>query len=624
MNTYPCFGLEFLGQCVYNPTNPTVYFSIGQLIPLIIIAITVYSMMNPIIKLRIRANRLFQYKPNFFSFKSWINKFQCPDPFQPLALGVKYFISSITLNLFYYLAILSILSVFFSAIIPSIPDFYKIPVIGYPVFWELLSGLILASLGIVLIKIISKPAILTPHNFKEFFNCTVDIIDRREEKELLFLAKELTPSLKYIINIGRHYESRYQKIQILVLKKYSKNNSSLSIREINQFIKKDKELQKKLYLYEIHDFCFKIMDLLSDKLFCKVVACKAPGFAEEFLTYFSINNLSHPGERKIFGNIMKSSFENEDSILNRENKYDGLGGMTNLTRLIFENERLLQQSPFNSLISWIESVYFTKEWQIKLYFSCLKVALKTSFNISCHQTLGHIHNGFLSIMDRVGYDHLPFKQEVNLLGQIEMEISNILHFINDNTDKIKKYSVRYSLVFPIGFHADIKSCHQISLYDIMAKSIFDFLLKLSSVEVKILDDQFVVRSQGIGLLQHLLSSNNTKKGTKEISKILLIYIKYHINEHNFKSRWYPPLTKYMIICFGLQYPANPKNITDEWQAFTIYLLNKLKADFHTLYISEKKFALSLLPLGVSYNPEKKIITQKTHWRFERERILQCE
>ena len=152
MKTYPCFGLEFLGQCNYDPTDPIVYFSIGQLIPLFIIAIAVYQITDPIIKLRLRSNRLFRLKIHFHGLRNQIDKAQLPDSFQPLASFIKNCIPSIELKPFYYFAFLSIFSVFFSNIIPSIPNFYKIPVFGYPIFWEILSGFILTSLGICFIK----------------------------------------------------------------------------------------------------------------------------------------------------------------------------------------------------------------------------------------------------------------------------------------------------------------------------------------------------------------------------------------------------------------------------------------------------------------------------------------
>lgn len=623
MKTYPCFGLEFLGQCNYDPTNPIVYFSIGQLISLFVIAITIYSIAGPIIQLRIRSNRLFRLKLNFRILRSWIHKIQFPDSFQPLALFLKNCIPSIELNPFYYLILLSIGFIFFSSVIPSIPNFYTIPIIGYPVFWEIFSGLILTYLGIYFIRIINRLAELNKHNYKEFFICSLNIISRKKEEELISLARELILSLETIMSISRNYDSFCSHVQHLAYKKYASNEKSVSVYQLNKFIEKDKELSKMIQLNEYQWYCFKIIDLLSDKYFCKTIACKVPEFSETFFSIFPLDNYNTSGHKEIFRNIMKSSFENEDSILNRENQYDSLRGVSNLTSLVFENHELFFQSSFSSLISWIKRVKFTKEWQIELYFHCLEVALKISFNIEDQQTLKHIHNGYLeieNILNDISHDKLSFEQKIDLFLCISFKINQTLYIVNENKDKIKKYSSNASSLFPIFFHSEEKNWYQISLYNILAKSIFDLLATISRIDVRNSNEQFSVRNIGIDLLIHLRDCNNQSRNN-QIGKILVSYIKFNITEMNFKKRFYPPLTKYMISIFGLYYPEKEEN---EWDIFQIWLLNKLKKEFHSLYSIDKEFALSLLPFNTSYNSVTRILTQIPYSRFTKNRTIQCE
>ncbi len=351
-----------------------------------------------------------------------------------------------------------------------------------------------------------------------------------------------------------------------------------------------------------------------------MVACKVPRFFEEFLSHTSFNSYRFSEKRKVLANIMKSSFENEDSILNRENQYDGLRSVRNLTGLLFENHALLQQYSFSSLISGMERVKFTKKWQIELYFSCLKVALTFSFNVKCHQTLIHIHDGFLKIayiLNDILCSQFHFEEKVSFFDQVSFEIHNILYFINE--DKIKTYSSNHPNLFPIGFHhSDKRNWPEVSLYHILAKSILDLLINLSSINVKSSDEQFSVRQTGSSLLLSLL--RNLRQENKKVSEILISYIKFYINENNLKRRWYPYFTKYMVLVFGLHYPSK-KEKKYEWDNLKSYILDTLKKTFHSLYTIEKEFALSLLPFGVSYDPSKKIITQIIN---KEESTLQCE
>ena len=381
--SYPCLGLEFLGQCHYDPTNPIVYFSIGQLIPLFIIIIALYKLLSPITLLRIESRKWV-----FFP------RLRLPHHFQWIEYLLKQRVYPLFLSVF-----LSICFVFLSNIIPSIPGFYKIPVLGYPIFWELLAGIFLTYSGYKIFRHISQPAILDKDNYQVFFEKIQQIIDRRDEAELISLAKEITASLKRILFIARSSKHRYMRCRTLASEKYSVKNKDISTYQLDKLINSDEELRKQAQLTEEELCCYHILDLLSDISFCNIIARKVPQFFEEFMSSTTINSVLEVSGNFIFSNIMKSSFEHEDSILNRENQIDGLSGVSHLTDLVFKNPHFLQIHSFTNLISLIRRIEFKEEWQIKLYFSCLKKSLELSFDVTCSQTLDHIFSGLYQLKE---------------------------------------------------------------------------------------------------------------------------------------------------------------------------------------------------------------------------------
>ena len=141
-----CLGLEILGDCLYNPENPIVYFRMGQLLTLFAISFTIYNILNPITVLRIKASWLFR-EHVFFRF-----------------------------NWFMIMIGFSILSVFYSNILPILPKFFKAPVIGYPIFWESLSFLLLLTLAWAIHGLIRGYAKFSRDNSKHFLFTTLDII----------------------------------------------------------------------------------------------------------------------------------------------------------------------------------------------------------------------------------------------------------------------------------------------------------------------------------------------------------------------------------------------------------------------------------------------------------------
>ena len=604
---YPCFGLDFLGQCGYNPNNPVVYFSIGQLLVLFVIAIAIYQILNPIIKLRIKSSRWFQIK-----IFSSLSKVKLPYPFQWISIFLK---KHFPIKIIPALCFISIVSVFFSSIIPSIPNFYKFPIIGYPIAWEFLSGCILAFLGFLIIRTIIRPASLNKNNCEEFFNEILNIIDNNNEAELVALAKELTISLEKILSTVESRETHYMEIKKLAQEKYAKNQS-VYFYQLDKLINSDKELKEKIQFTKEELYCYDIVNLLSDKTFCNVVSRKAPQFFEEFIRCLnSVHFIGHSRCKFILSNIMAASFKNKDSILNRENQIDGLSGVSNLTDLVFKNHTLLQMYHFTSLISFFESIEFKDDWQIKLYFSCLKRSLEFSFETEYHQVSDHIHIGIYKLKDFINKNFFikSFEKKTELINSFSIELSRTLSFLKEHKGKIKVYHSNDIFFFPLFYINKYDQPHEVSLYQALAKSIFDLLLTLSTINEKNSNELFHTRLIGVNLLQSV-------SNTPEVENILMNYIKFHIDEMNFKKLWYPPLTKHMISIFGLYVPKEEKTEMDK---LNNYLINKFKTEFHSLYTTDSKFALDLLPLNVSYNSEEKILTETSQTRFSKNITLQC-
>ena len=56
MSTFPCLGIAALGQCSYDPGNPTnLYFSIGEVVAALSITLIIPQFLKPIYRFRLRA-----------------------------------------------------------------------------------------------------------------------------------------------------------------------------------------------------------------------------------------------------------------------------------------------------------------------------------------------------------------------------------------------------------------------------------------------------------------------------------------------------------------------------------------------------------------------------------------
>jgi len=165
---FVCLGLEFLGECSYNPSDPISYFTLGNLVSVIAILLAISQLTKPIIEFRIRSNNL----------------------------NLK------TLNC---LVLIAIISIFIATLLPFIPG-KAMPLLGYPVFWEFLSAVLFVVLAIYVISTITKPAQFTKKNANQFLNATVLYIAKGGEERLNELAKEILPSISSIIQEANNFD----------------------------------------------------------------------------------------------------------------------------------------------------------------------------------------------------------------------------------------------------------------------------------------------------------------------------------------------------------------------------------------------------------------------------------
>ena len=110
-----CLGVSFLGNCSYDPSSPaSTYFSLGELVAAIALLLAFIQLARTKTKFRLVAKNL----PNKF---------------------------------IYSIIISSIISVFIATLLPIIPG-KPVPLLGYPIFWEVLAAAIIITLSAYMLK----------------------------------------------------------------------------------------------------------------------------------------------------------------------------------------------------------------------------------------------------------------------------------------------------------------------------------------------------------------------------------------------------------------------------------------------------------------------------------------
>jgi hypothetical protein len=540
---FVCLGLKILGACSYDAANPRVYFTLGDLLSVIALLLAISQLTSPIIKFRIRAHNLSN-------------------------------------KLLITLAITAVISVFLSTILPFIPG-EALPLIGYPIFWELLSALILVGVGTYVILIITRTAKFTPKNAEQYLNATVSFIAKGDDERLNKLAEEIYHSISGVIEEARIYD-RYQAI----------------------------EAKRKNEIYEVSEttkIANTILDAWSDKLFCQAIVCRSPVSAIEIIAQLSKNPSSGRGIA-LCNEIINQSFENQNSILNREEKYSGLGFFKNFMLQCFSNWRFVD-SNYRPLQSWEHYKNTLKEWKVKKYCECTNIALQSYLEAKDYW---QFPSSLFVAVDTMA--NLAMYQVANIKNLSEYEIYN-----SENQKILSEISRGYQDVIASVLKVDDYPEYDYdendydhfkdpSIFGIVAKGIYEYFEKLAMAKGH---DDFI-RDYAIGIWMDIFGvrSSVLSRNQEEIGKRLLFHIRKKVNENlDHEQRWYPAITKLLLSLNGIS-DSDSKNDDGMSERFHKEFLKMIKDKFPLLYQTEEKFALNMLPESFIYDPHNNKLIHK--------------
>lgn len=202
-----CLGIEALGTCSYDPTHPIVYFSLGQLISVLALIATLSQLNKPIVQFRLGASVVPRYA--------------------------------------YFLAIIfAILCIFIASLLPFVPG-PSVPLIGYPVFWELIASVVFVIGAIVYLSAITVNPRFSRFNAERYMYACIWLISSGSDEDLRELADAVEPNLGSVFD----YCDQYKLVNGIPVKENPSKVASIA---------------------------YTILQTLPDRRFCNVIVRRCP------------------------------------------------------------------------------------------------------------------------------------------------------------------------------------------------------------------------------------------------------------------------------------------------------------------------------------------------------------
>lgn len=539
-----CLGVSFLGNCSYDPSSPTfTYFSLGELVSAITLLLAFIQLARTKTKFRLAAKNL----PNKYT---------------------------------YSIIISSIISVFIATLLPIIPG-APLPLLGYPIFWEVATAVMVITLSAYMLKNSLEKSVFGKSNSASYLQACEEIIAKGKKEELQELAEEITTSVKQVFNLAANEIKEQPTKNNTISKSYNANT---------------------------------LLDLWSDKQFCSAIVTRSPSATREIFSSAQLHHQYLVGYN-LLHQLTYLLFFNQDSFLNREPDKEILSNRRRLSELIFENIDFLE-SDYNLLSPIRISSESLLPSQLAKLFDCVQISYKAYFkrqqyDQNCYflktitEELGELAFSPIYQSEKLSEQDFYHSREFEFLGIIQSGFANLVDLINkqEGLPTSEFNEVTYDR------HKDN------SPYGWIAYGIYKYFCHLLWYTGR---DE-ANRMLAIDIWCHVYGTDSSEisKAQGEVGKRLIFHLKQNINS-NFDTHCpgYPAITRLLISLLGIcEEPVKNGHLGSE---FKHYFLQRLKTEFLTLYKTHPEVAEKLLPHRVECHPQNKLLFLKKKWPGEKD------
>lgn len=543
-----CLGLSILGGCSYDPSSPAWrIISLGDAIAAISLLIAFSQLLTPILKIRI--SRLFPKVYVLWGFAA--------------------------------------ISILISSLLPFFPG-HAWPLLGYPIFWELVgSTLILVSVGALLFSF-SRPLKFSKRSFRSTMRLVTRGIATGEEKDYAELAFSLQRILGDLISAVARYDSFEKEMARRDGKAYSPPAMSVEAG--------------------------RILQLCSDERFCAAVVRREPGFAVGFFEEIKKHNACHNGFIKpLAWELVRQALLHPDSILYREKRYKGLGFNASFTHAAFSDNEI------NEWVQPLSGYRFILEKEVTIealdrYGEIVEILAQTYLKTGrFYEHSFSIYSTFNALTDYAGYissrvdasspDDLYRSHTYSSLDKIGSTITDLIGIFAKEPAILDGKLVEY--------WKGVERNRDYSPFEYLAKLIYEFMEALSHTRKYDEALRMILIRPWLEIYPVSQEGVFHQELQWRLEEKLFEKLKVNLEEG-----YYPAVSRPLLSVLSLHEQSN----RDGDSRLRTRLFAYLRQTFSTLYAADKERALDKLPASMTYDPDKVRLVQ--HVRKGDERVLE--
>ena len=524
-----CLGFEALGRC---SASAAPLLSLGEALAVAVLLFALYRLSNRIVEMRLRTRGLTQRALS-------------------IAIGASLAMA----------AIAAVLRTFG-------PPWSRVPVIGFPLAWEIGAALVLGASAVQFGLFALRPSRLKPGNATEFVAGVDRIIASGDPEALRQLGNEIEATVPIVAKHCRDYRDR-------------------SVRE--------GPIEADAYTRA----CFALLDAWSEPRFCNAIVCWCPGTAAEIVKALT-QHAVHGDGAALGSELVNQAFCDERSLLYAEARISGLRRQRVFLKSIFGEWDLLD-SAVRPLASWrVFADAALSERKVQRWSEAVETAFGTFVENGKHGEAVFRFRQGLETLNQICADILA---ERATRGAPWASVHDQLFEIACAYRTIVKRIRTSNLPVPVETTvANYDPLTDETLHGAIAEELFHFFGALTeSADHEFLD--WITMGPWKELFEEGELTNNLRA--------LQVRVAYHLTvkiDDNLvpDRRFAPPITRLLLVRYPLAaIEENPKAVVAK--DLEEYLLASFQDHFPALWQSHREYAQRLLPDNVDYDEGESLL-----------------
>jgi hypothetical protein len=538
-------------MCAYNPAHPSnTYLNLGNSISALGFTLAIQQLLKPIYRFRLTS------------------------------YGIKYW--HLILGIFF-----GFFCTFIAALLPNFSHSYSY-IIEYPIFWEFLGAISIASVYGIAAYCILQPTHIWNFNLVTFIRSAGTLLSEATDEDRVKFAGDLSQNITSLFKYARAWDIADWKFSSLEFER-------LRLKGKEQVIQGPPPICPFYIFAHRHElerasFSGTLLRLLSDRKFCSTLVRECPWHTALIVNRIGQNRLHTRQAESFIQQLAYQAILNEDSMMTREVEYDGFGEAPLLSESLFTNWFILSNyRPLNKLSFQWRTVI--SDGYLARFNTASKMMLNTALKNKDYWNLRYMYDVESAYKQLFQQIRRKNEKSDEFFPEVELHsgVSKLFQMTSETLEKMEEKELK-------SFYCTEAERSDDHLIGTVATIIYDSFAEIAN-SFEGSKDRFW--SHAIGMFMDIYpSDSNAPVGMNPLQQQIAVKFAKKLDRN--MQGWYPAVSRVLLSVIG-PYDKHPEIVNKTAYKILKDIVYKKLQKLPELYLKKPEKITDFLPPNVQYD-----------------------